>query len=291
MRMLRDPLVHFLVLGAGLFVLFSAVGGSGSEREEVISITPGQVNHLSEIWSKTWQRPPTDAELEGLIEEHIREEVYYREALAMRLDRDDTIVRRRMRQKFEFLMNDLANAVEPTEEELKDYLREHPDQFRTATRVSFSHVYLNRDRRGEAALEDAQDLLKRLEQEGEKADTASLGDPLLLEKHYNLIRTSEIATLFGSDFAERIAELPQDRWAGPVESGYGLHLVYVRAREESQLPDFEDVRETVRREFVFARAKESSEALYQRLRSKYTIVRLDRPRDERPIAAKAEVRP
>jgi len=289
--MLRDPLVHFLVLGAGLFVLFSAVGGSGSEREEVISITPGQVNHLSEIWSKTWQRPPTDAELEGLIEEHIREEVYYREALAMRLDRDDTIVRRRMRQKFEFLMNDLANAVEPTEEELKDYLREHPDQFRTATRVSFSHVYLNRDRRGEAALEDAQDLLKRLEQEGEKADTASLGDPLLLEKHYNLIRTSEIATLFGSDFAERIAELPQDRWAGPVESGYGLHLVYVRAREESQLPDFEDVRETVRREFVFARAKESSESLYQRLRSKYTIVRLEQPSDGKPIVSTAEARP
>ena len=291
MKMLRDPLIHFLVLGAGLFVLFSAVGGSGSEREEVISITPGQVNHLSEIWSKTWQRPPTDAELEGLIEEHIREEVYYREALAMRLDRDDTIVRRRMRQKFEFLMNDLANAVEPTEEELKDYLREHPDQFRTATRVSFSHVYLNRDRRGEAALEDAQDLLKRLEQESENSNTASLGDPLLLDRDYNLIRTSEVAKLFGGDFAERVAELPQGRWVGPVESGYGLHLVLVRERKESQLPNFENVRDAVMREFVFARAKKSNEALYQRLRSKYTIVRLEQTRDDEPIAAKAGVRP
>jgi hypothetical protein len=196
-----------------------------------------------------------------------------------------------MRQKFEFLMNDLANAVAPTEEELKGYLRERPDQFRTAARVSFSHVYLNRDRRGAAALEDAQDLLKRLEQEGEEADTTSLGDPLLLDKDYMLIRTSELAKLFGGDFAERVGKLPQGRWAGPVESGYGLHLVLVREREESQPPDFEDVREAVRREFVFARSQKSSEALYQRLGSKYTIVRLEQTRDDEPITAKARVRP
>ena len=291
MKILREPLVHFLVVGAGLFVLFWAVGDSDHERAEAISITPGQVKHLVEIWSKTWQRPPTDEELEGLIEEHIKEEVLYREALAMGLDRDDTIVRRRMRQKFEFLMNDLTNAVEPTEEELEGYLREHPDQFRTATRVSFSHVYLNRDRRGEAVFEDVQDLLERLEQEGQEADTASLGDSLLLDKDYNLIRTSELAKLFGDAFAERVAKLPRGRWAGPVESGYGMHVVLVREREESRLPDFEDVRKAVRREFVFARAKEASESLYQRLRKKYSIVRLDQPRDDEPVVSTAGVRP
>ena len=140
-------------------------------------------------------------------------------------------------------------------------------------------------------LEDAQDLLKRLEQEGEETDTASLGDPLLLEKDYNLIRTSELANLFGGAFAERVAELPRGRWAGPVESGYGMHVVFVREREESRLPDFEDVRDAVRREFVFARAKESSESLYQRLRSKYTIVRLDQPRDDKPVVSTAGLRP
>jgi len=114
-------------------VLFSAVGGSGSEREEVISITPGQVKHLAEIWSKTWQRPPTEEELEGLVEEHVKEEVYYREALAMWLDRDDTIVRRRMRQKFEFLMNDLANAVAPRRRSSTQRLGSMPS-YRLATK-------------------------------------------------------------------------------------------------------------------------------------------------------------
>lgn len=272
-------------------MLFSAIGNAGPERREEISVTPNRIRHLVEIWTKTWQRPPTPAEVEGLIEEYVKEEVYYREALAMGLDRDDTIVRRRLRQKFEFLMNDLASAVEPTEEELKGYLREHPDQFRAAARVSFSHVYLNRDRRGEAAFEDAQDLLKRLEQEGEEAVAASLGDPLLLDRDYKLIQATEVAKLFGGTFAERVAELPPGRWMGPVESGYGLHLVLVREREESRLPDFEGVREVVRREFVFARAKESSEALYQRLRSKYTITRVREARIDNDVVATAGVRP
>ena len=134
-------------------------------------------------------------------------------------------------------------------------------------------------------------MLKRLEQEGEEADTASLGDPLLLDKDYKLIQTTEVTKLFGGDFAERVAELPPGRWMGPVESGYGLHLVLVRDREDSQPSDFENVRDAVRREFVFARSQKSSEALYQRLRSKYTIVRLDQPRDEEPIVSTAGVRP
>ena len=291
MKVLREPLVHFLMLGAGLFVLFSAVGGSAPERAEEISISPGRVNHLAEVWSKTWQRPPTPQELEGLIEEHVKEEVYYREALAMGLDRDDTIVRRRLQQKLEFLMNDLADAVEPTEEELSNYLRDRPDQFRSAPRVSFNQVYLNRDRRGSVALKDAEKLLSVLEQQGEEADTASLGDSSLLEKDYNLIQTTEVAKLFGGAFAEHVAELPLGRWAGPVESGYGLHLVHVRERLESELPDFENVREAVRREFLFARSQESGEALYERLRSKYTIVRVEQPRDGKAIVATAGVLP
>ena len=148
MKLLREPLVHFLVLGAGLFLLFGLVGDSNVAPADRIVVSSGRVAQLTQIFTRTWQRPPTEQELAGLIEDHVREEVYYREALAMGLDRDDTIVRRRMRQKLEFVTDDLVAAVTPTEEQLETYLRENPEAFRVPTRLSFQQIYFNRDRRG-----------------------------------------------------------------------------------------------------------------------------------------------
>ena len=130
MKLLREPLVHFLLLGAALFLVFNIVGDSEESRTERIVVPAGRVAQLTEAFARTWQRPPTEDELDGLIEDHIREEVYYREAMAMGLDRDDTIVRRRMRQKLEFVTDDLVTAVAPTDEQLATYYNQHPDDFR-----------------------------------------------------------------------------------------------------------------------------------------------------------------
>ena len=272
MKLLREPLFHFLVLGAGLFALFGLVDDSEGTRTDRIVVTVGQIQRLTEGWARTWQRPPTQQELDGLVEDFIREEVFYREALAMGLDRDDLIVRRRLRQKVEFLTDDLAAAIEPAEEELRGYLAENAEQFRIDSSFSFDHVYFSRDRRGDVAYRDAEELLSRLATASSDVDPAALGDPLLLPGEYQQASSREIVGRFGGEFAARLAELPVGRWAGPIESGYGLHLVLLRERIDGVVPEFEDVREAVERDWMAERRKETGEAFYQGLRARYSVV-------------------
>ncbi len=276
MKLLREPLIHFLALGAALFLLYKIVAAPVGDRSDRIVVTSGHIERLVEGWARTWQRPPTRKELEGLIEDHIREEILYREALAMGLDRDDTIIRRRLRQKMEFLIEDLDAQANPSDEELQAFLDKNPDAFRVAPRVTFSHIYLNRDRRGESATRDAKHLLARLEAADGRLDAAALGDPLLLPHDYESLPEDEVAKLFGREFAARLTELPADRWTGPVESGYGLHLVLVRERTEGRVPKLTEVRDAVRREWLAVRRHEANEALHQRLRVRYTVI-VERP--------------
>ncbi len=188
---LREPLVHFLVLGAGIFLLAALVGESDQDQPDQIVVSVGQIDRLVE----TWQRPPTQAELEGLVEDHIREEILYREALAMGLDRDDTIIRRRLRQKMEFLPQYLVEQAEPTDAELRNYLRENPDAFQVEARVSFQHIYLNLERRGTAAEGDARRLLADLKANGGPVEPAVLSDPILLPYDLESLSESEVARL------------------------------------------------------------------------------------------------
>jgi len=280
---LREPLVHFLLLGAALFGVFALVGDRTSERTGRIVVTPAQIQHLAAGFTRVWQRPPTQRELDGLIEDYIREEVYYREALAMGLDRDDTIIRRRLRQKLEFLTEDLVQTNPPSDEDLTAFLQKNPDAFRVEPRLAFRHVYLNRDRRGKSADGDARRILAQLTS---GADPDTLGDVFLLEHDVKLSSRSEIAKLFGEKFTQKLLEIKAGRWAGPIESGYGLHLVFVRERAEGRLPGLAEVREAVQREWLAARRREVTEATYRRLRERYTVT-VER---SQPVGVAAEAR-
>ncbi len=278
MKLLREPLVHFLVLGLGLFLLFGIVGDLDDAPTGRIVVSTARVSQLTEIFTRTWQRPPTAQELEGLIEDHIREEVYYREALAMGLDRDDTIVRRRLRQKLEFFTDDLVAAVDPAEEQLETYFSEHADAFRVPSRLSFRQIYFNRDRRGKQATPDAESLLARLSGASSEVDTAGLGDSLMLPGDYELVSEDEVARGFGGGFAAALADLPLGHWSGPVESGFGLHLVLIRERQPGSLPALAEVREVVEREWRNARRNEAGEAFYRSLRERY-VINVERPEE------------
>ncbi len=271
MKLLREPLVHFLLLGAGLFLLFNIVGDSDDTSTERIVVSSGRVAQLTEIFTRTWQRPPTEQELEGLIEDHIREEVYYREAMAMGLDRDDTIVRRRMRQKLEFVTDDLVAAIPPTDEQLETYFSEHPDDFRVPSRVSFQQIYFSTDRRGEQATSDAKALLVRLGASNSGVDPAGHGDSLMLPSDFDNIFEGDVVRHFGTEFAKALADVPVGHWSGPVASAYGLHLVLIRERQPGVLPALEKVRDRVEREWEAARRKEATEAFYQGLRGRYEV--------------------
>src|SRR5262245_57542446 len=270
MRWLREPLLHFFLVGAALFWITARVSGPALERPDRIVLTQGDLEQLGQGFARTWQRPPSAQELAGLVEERVREEVLYREALAMGLDRDDTIVRRRLRQKLEFLSEDLAVA-EPTEAELADWLAAHPESFRVEPRLGFRQVYLSRDRRGERLAADARSLLARLRGGDGNGDPAALGAPLPLPAEAASLSAGEIARLFGEGFAARLVELEPGRWEGPVESAYGLHLVLVKERVPGRMPALEEVRDAVARDWLAQRRSDPREEFYRALRERYEI--------------------
>jgi hypothetical protein len=251
-KILREPLLHFLVLGAGLFLLFGGIGKLAEERPDQIVVTEAKIGNVAELFERTWRRPPTAAELDGLIEDHIKEEILYREALALGLERDDIVIRRRLRQKMEFLSEDVTPPAEPTEAELRIFLAEHADRFRAPWRVSFAQVYLSPERRGANVRSDAERLLVALNTG--KSDPAEAGDPLLLEQDYRELAAQDVERLFGGAFAAQVAQLPVGRWSGPVESGYRLHLVLVREQAPASKPDLTEVREPVANEWRAAPA-------------------------------------
>jgi hypothetical protein len=276
-RILREPLLHFFLLGAAIFAAYSLVSKRSSDEPVRIVISAGQVAAMAESFAGTWRRPPTRAEIEGLIRDRVQEEVYSREAMALGLDKDDTIIRRRLRQKMEFLTDDIAALAEPTDAELSAYLKAHVDAFRVQRQFAFSHVYLNPERRGENLARDTEQLLAQLQQSGAQVDFSELGDPFLLEHKFQSVLASEVAKLFGEKFAAKLGELSPGQWNGPVESGYGVHLVWVSKRTEGRVPALAEVRDTVRREWANTRRLESNERFYHELLKRY-VVTIEHPK-------------
>lgn len=271
-RLLKEPLLHFLVLGALLFLAYGLLRKNDSVREPgQIVVTLRQVEQLAAGFTKTWQRPPTPEELAGLVKDRVREEVYCREALALGLDRDDTVIRRRLRQKMEFVSDDVAALAEPTEAELEQYLRAHPDAFRIEPRFTFRQVYLDPGKHGAELAQDAAQLLAQLDHAGAEANLATLGDSLMLDSQYSDLPATEVARQFGESFAAALGGLAPGRWQGPIESGYGMHLVFVRERVEGRLPELSEVRESVRREWENARRVAANEAFFAELLKRYTV--------------------
>lgn len=271
-RLLREPLVHFLAIGLLLFVVYGLVNDDQSDRGNRIDITEADIAQLVAIFSKQWQRQPTEKELQALVDGRIREEVLYREALAMGLDQEDTIVRRRLAQKVEFLMGDVSGVGEPDDETLRPYYEANAERYREPPRLSFSHVYFSTDRRGEQAQADAERLLERLRAASPRVTQApDEGDPFMLPRVYVDKRTDEIARDFGSAFSQQLIELEPKQWHGPVSSAYGIHLVYLGSREDASQPPLERVRARVANDWLVEQRRIADERLYARLRSRYEI--------------------
>jgi hypothetical protein len=270
-RWLREPLVHFFVAGAALFAVWEARSASLPVRADRIVISAATVESLAGNWARLRHRPPTAVELDGLIDDHIREEVLYREALALGLDKDDTIIRRRLRQKLEFVSEDVAAHVEPTETQLETFLSQNPDAFRVEPRHSFRHVFLSRGRRGAALGRDAARLLAALNRPGEAEKAEEEGDPFLLPFEFDAASLEEVKRLFGDEFAAALPTLDPGRWLGPIRSGYGAHLVLVQRRVPGRVPAVGEVRDAVRQKWLAKARRDANEAFYQRLRSRYTV--------------------
>ena len=272
-NLLREPLVHFLLLGAALFVLDAWLRpAAGPAANTEIVVGEARIRNLAQTFQRTWQRPPTQLELDGLVESHIREEVLYREALALGLDRDDAIIRRRLQQKMEFVSEEAAALAAPTDDDLVAYMQANPDTFRAEPRVTFSQVYLDPRKRASTLDADARRLIDGLGRAGPNPDLAQLGDSLmLLEQHYENAPQGELERLFGREFAEAVVKQPVGRWTGPIGSGYGVHVVRIESMTPGGVPALAAVRPLVEREWRNAKRQELSKAFYDRLRAKYAV--------------------
>lgn len=273
MKVLREPLLHFLLMGAVIFGLHAwrqrgaADGAAASDRR--IEVGAATITRLKEGWTRQFQRTPDEADLRGLVEAHIREEVLCREALKLGLDRNDTIVRRRLAQKMEFLTQDIATAGTPDETALEKYFAEHRARYASPERLSFRHVYFSREKRGEEAAAAAREALATLTTPG--ADEEALGDGFLAGFEYHTQEEREIAATFGSEFATAVVTLETGAWSDPLASSYGFHLVLVTDREAPRPAEFATVREMVRRDLLEDRRLSANEAVLARMKSEYEI--------------------
>lgn len=265
-RLARESLIHFLLIGALIFAFYGMTRDVSSEKPNRIVVTSGQKQILAAGFQRTWMRQPTEKEMQALVENHVREEVFYQEALAMGLDQDDPLVRRRMRMKLEFLLEDLASQ-DVDDETLVEYLEENPDKFRSELQLSFQQVYLNPGKRKDLD-GDAKQMLASLNS-GASPDT--LGDTTMISNQFELETQGGIARHFGDDFAKSVIELAPGGWAGPIQSEYGLHLVKVSHRVESQQPVLVDIRELVKREYLTELTSKQKDLAYQQLRKNYEI--------------------
>ena len=273
---LREPLVQFFLIGAVLFALYSMVApprphAPGSR----IELTKDDLAQMDIGWRSKWQRPPTPAEWRDLIDEKVREEVLYREAVAMGLDQDDVIVRRRMGQKLEFLLEDVSALRDPTTAELKAWFQLNASQFALPGRVTFCHVYFSPDARGRQAGAAAAQTLAALKGRTSCASSnaAALGDPFPDQNYYAERTPDEVASVFGTDFSKSLFRLRPGHWQGPIESGLGWHLVMIEALSPGRLPTFDEVdRAQVQSAWLDARRAESKRNAFDAMRAKYEVV-------------------
>ncbi len=265
-RLLREPLIHFFVIGGLFFVVFAMVSKPGPEPADRIVVGPDQIEQLTAGYQAVWRRSPTKDELRVMIDGFVREEVYYREALSLGLDRNDTVIRRRLQQKMEFMTDSGTDLLEPATGELEAYFAANEQAYRREPRLAFAQIYL-----GQApSPEDISRVLSAL-QSDPATDPFNLGEPTLLPAELGLSPPEAIDGVFGTGFFDLLADLPLGGWSGPVSSAYGIHMVRILDSLPGATPPLQDVHDAVLRDWKAAKALEIRELLYARLRERYVV--------------------
>lgn len=281
-RLLHEPLVHFLLIGVVLFGAswLTRDGSSASPSSHEIRLSVDEIAQLVVLFRSQWRREPTADELQRMVENKVEAEILYREALALGLDKDDEIVKRRMAQKMQFLAEDVAAAREPSSAELEAWFEQHRDLFAQPPRLSFRHLYFSPDRRGERARGDAAQALAKLAGQPEDAPTAAgLADPFMFQDYYRDRAPDFLGKEFGPQFALAVTKLEPGSWQGPIESGFGWHLVFVDTVIPGRVPPFEEIEPDVKLAWLGEQKKTAWESAYRDLRAKYTVL-LPAPPDD-----------
>ena len=267
--------MHLLAFGLLTALIIWLVKGPPVDGQNMtrVAFTTADVAQVSAKFERTWSRPPTAVELQRAFEQYVRSEVLYREALARGLDRNDPVVRMSMVRKITMLGTAQAQAREPSNEELKAYFELRAERYRIPASLSLMQVYLNRDKRPESIDEDARQLLTLLsEQDPQTEELATLGDTLMLPSVVTDTSEDELARTFGEEFREGVVGLPVGQWQGPVTSGFGLHLVKINHREDSRIPEWVEVRDSITTDLMYEGRKAAEDQFYAEVLPRYQVV-------------------
>lgn len=265
---LREPLVHFLLIGLGLFLLYGRVASEGSDSR-TIEVSAARIEGIAQQFQSVWNRPPSDTELKGLIDSYVHDEVLYREGLAMGLDSDDPVIKRRIRQKLDVISEEAGNQLAPTDAELSDYLSKNTDKFRQPPVLSFEQVFFKGDVPVAQVEKESAAALAALNQ---GASLASVGQSTMLPAHVEVMPADLVARDFGEQFAQKLESLPLNVWQGPIASGYGAHLVRITERKPAELPPLVAIRPQVLREWENDRRVRNRAEVFQAMLKNYTVV-------------------
>lgn len=270
-KIMAEPLVQFLILGTVVFGFYSVTDKSLPVSDKnLIEVSKGTVAQMFETYSRTWQRPPTESEFKGLIDGYVKEEIFYREGQKMGLDQDDTVFRRRMQQKMEFLLEPNAEQLTPKPGELEAYLKAHADKYRLPPKLTFLQVFFKSDApgdEGETAAKDALLILKA----NPAVKTSTLGNPTLLPESMELTNADMIASSFDEEFARELQSAPMTQWFGPIRSQYGVHLVLIENKVAARAPSLDDVKAAVQSDWEHVRRREIVDTQYAEMRKPYEV--------------------
>lgn len=274
-RLFRDPLIVFLLIGAGIFLLYTKLNPSDEIVEDnpnLIQVTNDIQNMLASEWRALWNRPPSPEEFKGLLDGHIKEEILFREASKLGLDQSDSIIRRRLAQKMEFLTSDIADFEEVSDETLQAFYQENSASYQQPAELAFQQLYFSTDKRADAAADSATLLAKLNDGSLSIEQAIEASDRTLLNPEYKSTSLPVIGKQFGTEFTEAIADQQPGDWLGPVKSGYGLHLVRITGRKEGHLPEFASVRTNVLNDYRYQQRKTLNENVLVALLEQYEVV-------------------
>ena len=269
-KFLHEPLVHFFLTGGLIFLLFSLIGPDSVPDDEIM-VNNAVIERLKATWQRRTNREPTADELDGLLADHLFEELFYREARSLGLEQNDPIIRRRLVQKMTLLTETATQQVQPDEAELKEWYEAHPDLYRTEPRLGFKHIYFSHDRHNDSAKKDASTFLSRLGGLDNNAGQPGLGDAFMLPHEFTDVSRSQLGRLFGEDFAATLFTLEAGSWQGPVPSGYGYHLVYLFDVRDAKPIPFTESKTRVLQDWQRDRYEQVKQDLLEELKSRYGI--------------------
>jgi hypothetical protein len=267
-NLLKEPLFHFVLIGFGLFLLYGWVSDR-NDSQETIYFDDYDMNNIIASWEMQWKRLPTDEELKSLVEQNIRQEVFYQEALKMNLDHNDEIIKRRLAQKMNFLSNDLATLKEPTEDELRKYYEDNLEKYMLSPIYSFYQISFRSDSRADPQA-DALQFLEKIKDSAPQMLSDS-GDRLPFPYYFETIDSQGLDRQLGMEFARSLEGLDTGIWTGPVRSGFGWHLVYLTDKIASRAPAYEDVVNELIRDFEYENQRKINDEVYGELRRNYEI--------------------